>query len=85
MNNHAEIQMRLPAYCGGDLEPAELRLVEDHLAECPACRAELADLQTALRLVRSTPEIEPPPWMTTQGELRLSAYLSCAPIFPEPR
>jgi hypothetical protein len=71
MNNHTEIQMRLPAYCGGDLEPAELRLVEDHLAECPACRAELADLQTALRLVRSTPEIEPPPWMTARIMARI--------------
>src|SRR5258707_651306 len=26
-----------------------------------------------------------PPWMTTQGAPRLSAYLSCGPILPEPR
>src|SRR5262249_42912214 len=26
-----------------------------------------------------------PPWITTQGAPRLSAYLSCGPILPEPR
>jgi len=64
MNRHLEIKRRLPAYCGGDLHPDELKLVEKHLAECPDCRAELGDLQTALRLLRSTPELEPPPWLT---------------------
>jgi anti-sigma factor RsiW len=63
MNSHVDIQRRLPAYCGGDLEPAEQQLVERHLAECPACRAELAEQQTTLRLIRGTPEVEPPPWL----------------------
>lgn len=71
MNRHTDIQMRLPAYCGGDLEPAERRLVEEHLAECPACRAELASLHTALRLIRSTPEVDPPPWMTARIMARI--------------
>jgi len=66
MNSHDEIRNRLPAYCGGDLDAAEQRLVEVHLADCPACRAELADLQTVIGLVRSTPEVEPPPWMTAR-------------------
>src|SRR5204863_8103003 len=26
-----------------------------------------------------------PPWITTHGALRLSPYLSCGPILPEPR
>lgn len=64
MNSHADIQKHLPAYCGGDLEPAERELVETHLAECPDCRSELANLQTTLRLIRTTPEVEPPPWLT---------------------
>lgn len=64
MNSHADIQKHLSAYCGEDLAPAEALLVEKHLAECPECRADLADLQTALRLLRTTPEIEPPPWLT---------------------
>jgi cytoskeletal protein RodZ len=66
MSSHGDILRRLSAYCGGDLEPAERQLVELHLAECPTCRAELADLQTTLHLVRTTPEIDPPPWMTTR-------------------
>jgi hypothetical protein len=64
MNSHLAIQKRLAAYCGGDLDPAEREQVELHLADCPDCRAGQADLQTALRLLRSTPEVEPPPWLT---------------------
>jgi hypothetical protein len=71
MKSHAEIQERLSAYCGGDLEPAEQQLVEEHLAECPDCRAELVDLQISLRLIRSTPEVDPPPWLTTRIMARI--------------
>ena len=66
MNSHAEVQKRLSAYCGGDMEPAERQLVEQHLAACPPCRAELGDLQTALRLLRTTAEVDPPPWLTAR-------------------
>ena len=66
MSNHADIQKQLAAYCGGDLDPAERTRVEEHLTQCAPCRAELADLQTALRLLRTTPEAEPPPWLTTR-------------------
>lgn len=72
MNNHREMQRRLAAYCGGDLEPTERQQLEQHLADCPACRAELADLQTTVRLLRSTPEVEPPPWLTG----RIMAHLT---------
>jgi hypothetical protein len=71
MNRHEEIRLRLAAYCGGDLEPGERRLVELHLDECPVCRAELADLETALRLVRTTPEVDPPPWLTARVMARV--------------
>jgi hypothetical protein len=70
-NNHTEIRERLPAYCGGDLEPAECSRIEAHLASCPACRADLADLRITLRLIRSVPEIEPPTWLTA----RIMAHL----------
>ena len=66
MNNHDDIRKQLSAYCGGDLEPAERMRVEEHLAECASCQAELADLQTALRLIRTTPESEPPAWLATR-------------------
>ena len=66
MNDHEEIQKLLSAYAGGDLERSECRRIELHLAACPACRAELANLQALLRVLRSTPEVEPPPWMTAR-------------------
>jgi hypothetical protein len=66
MNDHVDMRKQLSAYCGGDLEPAERLRLEEHLAGCPSCRAELADLQTALRLVRTTPESEPPPWLAAR-------------------
>ncbi len=66
MNNHDDMRKQLSAYCGGDLAPAERIRLEEHLAGCATCRAELADLQTALRLIRTTPESEPPPWLATR-------------------
>lgn len=66
MINHIDMQKQLSAYCGGDLDPAERLRLEEHLAGCASCRAELADLQTALRLIRTTPEEEPPAWLATR-------------------
>lgn len=66
MNQHAEIQKLLSAYAGGDLDPDRSRNVESHLAECPQCRVELDDLRALMELLRSVPEVEPPPWMTTR-------------------
>lgn len=63
MTEHDEIRSLLSAYCGDDLSPRERERVEEHLAACPDCRLELADLETTLRLVRSQPLVEPPPWM----------------------
>lgn len=71
MNHHDDIRKLLSACSGGDLEPAERLRVEKHCAECAACRAELADLQTALRLIRATPEVEPPPWLATRVMARV--------------
>ncbi len=71
MNHHDDIRKLLAAYCGDDLEPVERRRVEEHLAACDVCRAELSDLQTALRLVRTTPEVEPPPWLATRVMARI--------------
>jgi len=71
MNNHEDIRKLLSPYCGGDLNAAERGRVEEHLAACTACRAELADLQTAVKLIRTTPEVEPPPWLTSRIMARL--------------
>lgn len=71
MNSHADIRRRLAAYSGGELDLSERKLVELHLATCSTCRAELADMKSTLHLIRSTPEVEPPPWLTS----RIMAHL----------
>jgi anti-sigma factor RsiW len=71
MNIHADIQSQLSAYCSHDLSEADRTTVERHLVDCPSCRARLADLRTTLHLMRSTPEVEAPPWMTS----RIMAHL----------
>jgi len=71
MNSHMEIQKRLSAYCDGGMDSAERLRLEAHLASCPHCRAELADMKTTMHLIKSTPEIEPPTWMKS----RIMAHL----------
>jgi hypothetical protein len=71
MNNHMEIQKRLSAYCDGVMDSAERLRLEAHLASCPHCRAELADMKTTIHLIKSTPEVEPPTWMKS----RIMAHL----------
>lgn len=44
---HGAIRELLGAYALGAVDPDERRRVEAHLAECPACRAELAELRAA--------------------------------------
>src|SRR5262245_17857853 len=51
-----EIHELLPLHLYGDLSDAERAAVEAHLAECPACRAEL----TALSAVRKELDTPPP-------------------------
>ena len=66
MIDHDEIRSLLSAYCDGDLDPVRTAVVERHLAECADCRAEVADLQTLLRLLHSTPPVEAPPWLSSR-------------------
>ncbi len=66
MLTHEEIKKMLSAYCSGDLSSAERAWVDEHLSSCPSCRAELADLKTTLRIIRNTPAVESPTWLTSR-------------------
>jgi hypothetical protein len=44
----------------GDLEPAALARVNDHLATCPACQRELARFQRVVAALQSLPEARAP-------------------------
>ena len=71
MSNH--IIEWLNAYVDGELKGMRLRQVEEHLAECEACRAELDSLQGLSSLLQavSAPEFTPNEKFVSQVNLRL--------------
>jgi len=62
MKKCQDIEHLLSLYPEGILTDAQKRAVEEHLADCAACRKELAYLQKAGELVDQLPSVEPPPW-----------------------
>jgi anti-sigma factor RsiW len=60
MSRHATAA-QLSAYLDEELPPPQLRLVEDHLEECPDCRRELEGLRGVVRRLRRLEELAPPP------------------------
>jgi len=63
----------LNAYYDGELHGHQLKLVEEHLAECEACQTELESLQGLSTLLHEvqTPEIRSLERFTSQVNLRL--------------
>jgi anti-sigma factor RsiW len=60
----ADIRLELGVYLLGAIEPAKRAVVDRHLAACPRCRAELAELAGLPSLIRTVPaEVfqQPPP------------------------
>lgn len=51
MNSHTKTRLQLYSYVQNELNPSERQSVENHLASCPACDNELADIQSALDLL----------------------------------
>jgi anti-sigma factor RsiW len=77
----------LPGFAGGDLRPDTARVVEEHVAGCSSCRADVAQLarvRTALATLTER-EIEPPPFLVDaiieQTETRAPRRV-LAPILP---
>jgi hypothetical protein len=48
-------------YLDGEAPPERVREIEDHLAGCDACRAYLASIEQAFRVLRDDEVPEPPP------------------------
>lgn len=59
--NCEETQNQLSAYLDGGLDEARHRMVEEHLAGCSHCRAELAALRRTIASVSGLGSVEPPP------------------------
>src|SRR5919199_2150612 len=55
---NVEIRDRLPDLVHGTLRGEQLAAVEAHVAQCPACAAEVALLRTARRALRHAPAVD---------------------------
>jgi hypothetical protein len=58
-----KIEEKLGLYGEGTLSPEEMTIVREHLASCPECTRDLAELQKTLRLLKDLDPVEPPPWL----------------------
>lgn len=70
--NHADAQQLLGDHLEGALAPPERARVDAHLAECTDCAHEIAELREVVGLLRSLPDPEPPPWLTTRVMARIA-------------
>lgn len=61
-----EVQEQLSEYLEKLLDPAQSRSIDGHLASCPRCTGELAELAECRRLVAALPIAEPPVAFTTR-------------------
>jgi anti-sigma factor RsiW len=55
------VSEQLGAYLDGELSPGGARRLAAHLDQCPACRAELAQLRALSRVLREEPPTVAPP------------------------
>jgi anti-sigma factor RsiW len=61
-----EVQVELEAYVDGELSPERTALLEQHLAGCEGCRAELARLQAVVAALESWPLVAEPAELTAR-------------------
>jgi anti-sigma factor RsiW len=59
-----DVQMALQAYVDGELSAERAALVEQHLAGCRECRAELARLQAVIAALETWPLVAEPAQLT---------------------
>jgi hypothetical protein len=78
---HLELENLASEYLEGRLEGARLAQAEAHLAECAACRELVADLRSALAMLRSAEEVEPAPWLVSK--ILLATVGECKPTWRE--
>jgi hypothetical protein len=69
------IQEQLPLMAYGDLADAERAAVESHLAQCPACRGALAELDEVRRLLDAPAPVRASPIVVPSAARRRSARL----------
>ena len=70
--NCKKIKKLLQLYIDDALTFGEKQLVEQHLEECSACRAELKSLSATVRLIKSLPEVSASPDFTEKLMSKIS-------------
>jgi len=75
MNQHDDIRDLLTLAAAGALDAAEQRQVEEHLRQCPGCRAELESWQRLTGALEALPTPQAPPGLVerTRGRLESQA------------
>jgi anti-sigma factor RsiW len=72
-----DVQMALEAYADGELGPEQAALLEQHLAGCDSCRAELARAQAVVAALETWPLVAEPANLAARvmAQARLSSAL----------
>ncbi|MBU4200511.1 MAG: zf-HC2 domain-containing protein [Verrucomicrobia bacterium] len=70
--NCNQYQEWVSAEIDGRLDQRQAQLLREHLAACPACRQVKADLERTIALIRTLPNIEPPPDLLDSIHQRLA-------------
>jgi anti-sigma factor RsiW len=67
-----DVQLEMEAYVDGELSPEQATLLEQHVADCDGCRAELARLQAATAALETWPLVAEPAQLTARvmGQVR---------------
>jgi Predicted integral membrane protein (DUF2275)/Putative zinc-finger len=63
---HADMRRKLSAYLDNAVTDEEKVEIKRHLGSCGTCRGAIADLELMVGYLKTLPEIEPPPWLTTK-------------------
>ncbi len=78
MNDCKEIRERLSAFIDNELTPQEIRLIEEHLHECPACAQEQSALRQVIDFLDGLPDESPSRSFTSATIHRASSWKRCA-------
>ncbi len=79
--DHTDVRRRLSAYLDDAVDPAERGKIDAHLAGCGSCRKALGELERTVGLIRSLPEVEPPPWLARKIMARVRDEAPPQPAF----
>ena len=80
--NCESITTHLQEYVDGQLAPVDVQSIEDHLAVCPACRADLALLMQVDEALAQMPVLPEPEDMAAQIMAQVHALTPVQPIAP---